>query len=100
MHPSRDRIPVAQVSLSFDLLVATIVKFLLQEHITLLYFQGTLKDYRLVFDAVYTPRKTTLLRDAENAGALIVSGVEMFLRQAIGQFNLFTGSKGTFFSSL
>lgn len=66
MHPSTDRIPVAK---------------------------GTLKDYRLVFDAVYTPRKTTLLRDAENAGALIVSGVEMFLRQAIGQFNLFTGSK-------
>ncbi|WOG82794.1 hypothetical protein DCAR_0101962 [Daucus carota subsp. sativus] len=66
MHPSTDRIPVAQ---------------------------ETLKDYRLVFDAVYTPRKTTLLRDAENAGALIVSGVEMFLRQAIGQFNLFTGSK-------
>lgn len=48
----------------------------------------------MVFDAVYTPRKTTLLEDAEAAGAVIVSGVEMFLRQAIGQFNLFTGSKG------
>lgn len=52
----------------------------------------------MVFDAVYTPRRTTLLEDAEAAGALIVSGVEMFLRQAIGQFNLFTGSKGNAFT--
>ncbi|KAI3669321.1 hypothetical protein L6452_40553 [Arctium lappa] len=66
MHPSRDRIPVAE---------------------------ETLRDYSVVFDAVYTPRKTTLLKDAESAGAIIVSGVEMFLRQAVGQFNLFTGGK-------
>ncbi|XP_058226142.1 bifunctional 3-dehydroquinate dehydratase/shikimate dehydrogenase, chloroplastic-like isoform X2 [Rhododendron vialii] len=66
MHPNKDRIPVAKV---------------------------TLGDYKLVFDAVYTPRKTTLLKEAEAAGAIIVSGVEMFLRQAIGQFNLFTGGE-------
>lgn len=66
MHPSTDRIPVAE---------------------------PTLRDYKLVFDAVYTPRKTTLLKEAEAAGAIIVSGVEMFLRQAIGQFNLFTGGR-------
>lgn len=53
----------------------------------------TLKEYRVVFDAVYNPRKTKLLKDAEAAGAIIVSGVEMFLRQAIGQCNLFTGGK-------
>ncbi|XP_021282922.1 bifunctional 3-dehydroquinate dehydratase/shikimate dehydrogenase, chloroplastic-like isoform X3 [Herrania umbratica] len=65
MHPNTDqRIPVAE---------------------------STLGDYELVFDAVYTPRKTKLLKDAEAAGAIIVGGVEMFLRQAIGQFNLFTG---------
>lgn len=49
--------------------------------------------FQLVFDAVYTPRKTTLLKEAEAAGAIIVSGVEMFLRQAISQFNLFTGGQ-------
>ncbi|KAF5453933.1 hypothetical protein F2P56_023642 [Juglans regia] len=64
MHPNTDRIPVAE---------------------------ATLGDYQLVFDSVYTPRKTRLLKDAEAVGAIIVSGVEMFLRQAIGQFNLFTG---------
>lgn len=51
--------------------------------------------FQLVFDAVYTPRKTTLLKEAEAAGAITVSGVEMFLRQAMGQFNLFTGGEGT-----
>lgn len=50
--------------------------------------------YQLVFDAVYTPRNTRLLKDADAAGAIIVSGVQMFLRQAIGQFNLFTGREG------
>ncbi|XWS42672.1 hypothetical protein CRYUN_Cryun16bG0034200 [Craigia yunnanensis] len=56
--------------------------------------EATLGDYELVFDVVYTPRKTRLLKDAEAAGAIIVGGVEMFLRQAIGQFNLFTGREG------
>lgn len=53
----------------------------------------SLKEYKVVFDAVYNPRKTKLLKDAEAAGAIVVSGVEMFLRQAIGQCNLFTGGK-------
>ncbi|RYR52548.1 hypothetical protein Ahy_A06g027451 isoform C [Arachis hypogaea] len=53
--------------------------------------EETLEDYELVFDAVYTPRKTRLLKAAEAVGAITVSGVEMFLRQARGQFNLFTG---------
>ncbi|KAG4111425.1 hypothetical protein ERO13_D13G103600v2 [Gossypium hirsutum] len=55
--------------------------------------QETLGDYELVFDAVYTPRKTRLLKEAEAAGAITVSGVEMFLRQAVSQFNLFTGQQ-------
>ncbi|KAL5156043.1 Bifunctional 3-dehydroquinate dehydratase/shikimate dehydrogenase, chloroplastic [Glycine soja] len=46
---------------------------------------------RLVFDAVYRLRRTRLLKEADAAGAITVGGVEMFLRQAIGQFNLFTG---------
>ncbi|KAL0429483.1 UNVERIFIED_CONTAM: Bifunctional 3-dehydroquinate dehydratase/shikimate dehydrogenase, chloroplastic [Sesamum radiatum] len=33
----------------------------------------TLRDYKLVFDAVYTPRKTRLLKEAEAAGAIVVS---------------------------
>ncbi|XP_031250929.1 bifunctional 3-dehydroquinate dehydratase/shikimate dehydrogenase, chloroplastic-like [Pistacia vera] len=50
-----------------------------------------LKAYELVFDAVYTPRNTRLLQEAAEVGATVVSGVEMFIRQALGQFRLFTG---------
>ncbi|XP_057825593.2 bifunctional 3-dehydroquinate dehydratase/shikimate dehydrogenase, chloroplastic isoform X2 [Cryptomeria japonica] len=50
-----------------------------------------LKSYDLVFDAVYTPKVTRLLREAEETGATVVSGLEMFIRQAMGQFELFTG---------
>nr|XP_009771387.1 PREDICTED: bifunctional 3-dehydroquinate dehydratase/shikimate dehydrogenase, chloroplastic-like [Nicotiana sylvestris]XP_016515486.1 PREDICTED: bifunctional 3-dehydroquinate dehydratase/shikimate dehydrogenase, chloroplastic-like [Nicotiana tabacum] len=49
-----------------------------------------LKSYELVFDAVYTPRNTRLLQEATEVGAAVVGGVEMFVRQAIGQFKLFT----------
>ncbi|XP_010486143.1 PREDICTED: bifunctional 3-dehydroquinate dehydratase/shikimate dehydrogenase, chloroplastic-like [Camelina sativa] len=50
-----------------------------------------LKHYALVFDAVYTPRITRLLREADECGAITVSGSEMFVRQAYEQFELFTG---------
>ncbi|CAN4101197.1 unnamed protein product [Withania somnifera] len=49
-----------------------------------------LRSYELVFDAVYTPRNTRLLQEATEVGATVVSGVEMFVRQALGQFKLFT----------
>ncbi|CAI9108007.1 OLC1v1007515C2 [Oldenlandia corymbosa var. corymbosa] len=53
-----------------------------------------LGSYELVFDAVYTPRNTRLLQEAADVGAIVVSGVEMFIRQALGQFKLFTGGLG------
>ncbi len=53
--------------------------------------QSASKQFKLVFDAVYTPRETRLLRDAAAAGCKIVDGVEMFVGQAVEQFRLFTG---------
>lgn len=50
-----------------------------------------LRSYELVFDCVYTPRNTRLMQEAAAVGAIVVSGVEMFIRQALGQFKLFTG---------
>jgi shikimate dehydrogenase len=44
-----------------------------------------------VFDAVYTPRRTRLLLDAAGRGCRTVEGLEMFLGQALVQFELFTG---------
>jgi 3-dehydroquinate dehydratase/shikimate dehydrogenase len=47
----------------------------------------------LVFDAIYNPTKTKLLRQAEEAGAKTIGGVEMFVRQAAAQFEAWTGRK-------
>jgi 3-dehydroquinate dehydratase/shikimate dehydrogenase len=46
-----------------------------------------------VLDMVYKPVRTALLRDAETAEAVPVSGLEMFLTQAAAQIELFTGSR-------
>ncbi|KAK6284627.1 hypothetical protein POUND7_003579 [Theobroma cacao] len=50
-----------------------------------------LKHYSLVFDAVYTPKLTRLLREAQESGATIVYGTQMFINQAFVQFEMFTG---------
>ena len=47
--------------------------------------------YSLVFDAIYNPLQTRLLRDAAAAGAVCVGGMAMFIGQAAEQFKLFTG---------
>jgi 3-dehydroquinate dehydratase/shikimate dehydrogenase len=47
----------------------------------------------LVFDTIYNPMKTKLLEQAEEAGAKTIGGVEMFVRQAAGQFEAWTGKK-------
>jgi len=44
-----------------------------------------------VFDAVYNPRRTRLLDEAVAAGCRVVEGMEMFLGQAMVQFQLWTG---------
>ena len=47
----------------------------------------------LVFDAVYNPIRTKLIQQAETAGAKTVGGIEMFVRQAGGQFSAWTGTE-------
>ena len=44
-----------------------------------------------VFDIVYTPLETKLLADARSRGLKVIQGVEMFVNQAVLQFELFTG---------
>ena len=45
----------------------------------------------VVFDTVYTPPQTRLLRDAAAAGCVCVPGSTMFLGQAAAQFEAWTG---------
>ncbi len=47
---------------------------------------------QVVFDIVYTPLETRLLRDAKARGCTTVPGVEMFLNQAVLQFERFAGA--------
>lgn len=47
----------------------------------------------LVFDLVYNPPRTRLLREAEDAGAETLSGVEMLVYQGAEAFLLWTGKR-------
>jgi 3-dehydroquinate dehydratase/shikimate dehydrogenase len=49
-----------------------------------------LKKDMAVFDTVYNPLETLLLKQAKQIGAKTISGVEMFIGQAAEQFKLFT----------
>jgi len=48
---------------------------------------------RLVFDTIYRPRMTKLLRLAKRRGIETVSGVEMFVAQGSAQFEIWTGER-------
>jgi len=52
---------------------------------------GLLKKDMVVFDTVYNPLETRLLREARELGATVVDGVRMFVNQAAAQFSLFCG---------
>lgn len=46
---------------------------------------------QVVFDIVYNPMETKLLADARARGLKVIPGVEMFLNQAVLQFERFSG---------
>lgn len=45
----------------------------------------------VVFDTIYNPATTELLRRAARAGCRTVTGLEMFVNQAVAQYELWTG---------
>jgi len=53
-----------------------------------------LRPAMVVFDAVYNPENTLLIKEARQRGCKVVTGVDMFARQAALQFKLFTGLDG------
>lgn len=52
-----------------------------------------LRPYMVVFDTVYNPENTLLVKQARDVGCRTVTGVEMFVRQAAEQFHLWHGSE-------
>lgn len=49
-----------------------------------------LKPGLVVFDTIYTPESTLLVKEARARGCHVITGVELFVRQAAQQFKLFT----------
>ena len=52
-----------------------------------------LKKNQIVFDVVYNPKETKLLKEAKKKGAKIIYGLEMLLHQGVAQFEIYTGKK-------
>jgi 3-dehydroquinate dehydratase/shikimate dehydrogenase len=59
-------------------------------HINECFFQDTIPA-EVVFDMVYNPLETVLVKRAREQGKAVVPGVEMFIEQAVRQFELWTG---------
>lgn len=55
--------------------------------------KNQLKPNMLVFDTIYNPAETRLLREAKAQGCKIIGGLPMFVNQAAAQFELWTGIK-------
>ena len=54
---------------------------------------GVALDGEIVFDLVYVPAETPLLKRAQAAGCLTIGGLEMLVAQAERQFELWTGQR-------
>jgi 3-dehydroquinate dehydratase/shikimate dehydrogenase len=59
-------------------------------HTDACYFKNVIPG-DIVFDLVYTPQETVLLRMAAEQGKVAIPGIEMFLEQGARQFEIFTG---------
>ena len=55
------------------------------------FHENWLRDEMIVFDTIYNPEQTLLLKQARAHNCRTVSGIEMFVRQAAAQFQRFTG---------
>jgi 3-dehydroquinate dehydratase / shikimate dehydrogenase len=51
-----------------------------------------LQAYMVVFDTVYNPENTLLIKEARSVGCRTVTGVDMFVRQAAEQFTVWHGT--------
>jgi 3-dehydroquinate dehydratase/shikimate dehydrogenase len=55
------------------------------------YDVASINQYLAVFDTVYNPENTLLIKHAKRAQCRIITGIDMFVRQAAYQYKLFTG---------
>jgi 3-dehydroquinate dehydratase/shikimate dehydrogenase len=53
-----------------------------------------LKPGMTVFETVYTPETTLLVKEARTRGCFVITGIDLFARQAAAQVKAFTGKDG------
>jgi shikimate dehydrogenase len=53
--------------------------------------KNLMNENHLVFDIVYSPMETQLIKDARSKGAAVIYGYQMLLYQGAEQFKMFTG---------
>lgn len=54
---------------------------------------SALRSHHTVFETIYAPVETSLIKAARSVGARAITGLEMFLEQGVAQFQLHTGVK-------
>lgn len=59
------------------------------------YDPDCLKRAQIVFDTVYNPEQTLLVKQARDKGCKVITGVDMFIRQVTLQFRHFTGQEAS-----
>ena len=52
-----------------------------------------LQKEMIIFDSVYNPMETRLLKEAQQASCTTIPGIELFVHQAAAQFELWTGQQ-------
>lgn len=55
------------------------------------YKTASLTSNTLTFDTIYNPEQTLFIKGARSAGSPVITGLQMFVRQAAYQYRLFTG---------
>jgi len=60
------------------------------------YSASAMNQYLAVFDTVYNPENTLLIKQAKRAQCRIITGIDMFVRQATYQYKLFTGKEAPY----
>jgi len=55
--------------------------------------ESAIRKHHIIFETIYAPNVTTLLKVSQNVGAQTITGLEMFLEQGVAQFQLHTGVK-------
>src|SRR3954468_14961782 len=59
-------------------------------HVSECFFDGEIPA-EIVFDMVYNPMDTLLIQRAREQGKTVIAGLEMFIEQAVRQFEIWTG---------